>query len=164
MRNELALLLTLFLLMTGCTHWISEQSRVVADRTVTFGHLRENPDLYRGKLVLVGGIVAAVARTGEGTQLDVIEYRLDSRELPDQVVPSRGRFLATTPEFLDPATFKPGALVSMMGEVAGKKVQLLGSAEYTYPVIAIKEIHAIELPEIHPEYDYGDRHRFLHVW
>lgn len=162
MGKQLVFLLPLMLLISGCAHWISEPSRVVADRTITLSQLRENPDAYRGKLVLVGGTVAAVMHTGEGTRLEVVEYRLDSRELPDQVVPSRGRFLATTPEILDQARYKPGALVTMMGEVVGKKVQHPGGAEY--PVIAIREIRAIELPEIHPEYDYGDRHRFLHVW
>ncbi len=161
-----ALILALFPLVffTGCAHWISDQSRALADRTITFSKLRENPDAFRGKFVLLGGTVAAVARNAEGTSLEVIEYRLDSRELPDVVVPSRGRFLATTPESLDPAHFKPGALVSLMGEVVGAKVQPLEGVAYTYPVIAIREIRAIELPEIHPEYDYGDRHHLFHVW
>ena len=161
MRNPFICLLPVALLIAGCSHWISEQSRALADRTVTYSHLRENPEAYRGKFVLLGGIVAAVTHTDEGTRLEVVEHRLDSRELPDQVVPSRGRFLATTPESLDPAKYKPGALVSMMGEMTGKELQLQGGAEYAYPVIAIREIRAIELPEIHPEYYYGDRHPFF---
>ena len=155
---------TLALVTGGCAHWVGEQSRLAADRSLTFTRLREDPDAYRGKLVLVGGIVVTVTRSQEGAILDVEEHRLDSRELPDQVVPSRGRFLATTAEHLDPAQFKPGALVTMMGEVKGKRVQTTQGGEYSYPLIAVREIHAIELPEIHPEYDYGDRHHFLHVW
>lgn len=164
MGKPLIFLLPLLFLVSGCAHWLSDQSRALADRTITFGQLRENPDAWLGKFVLLGGTVAAVKRNAEGTMLEIVEYRLDSRELPDVVVPSRGRFLATTSESLDPAHFKPGALVSMMGEVRGAKVQPLAGVAYTYPVIAIKEIRAIELPEIHPEYDYGDRHHMLHVW
>ncbi len=157
------LVLPLLFLVTGCAHWISDQSRALADRTVTFSQLRANPDAYRGKFVMLGGTVAEVTSAGEVTWLDVIEHRLDSRELPDEVIPSRGRFLATSSESLDPAHFKPGALVSLMGEVTGAMVRKDGGA-YIYPVIDIREIRAIELPEIHPEYDYEDRHHLLHVW
>ncbi len=156
--------LPLLFIITACTHWISESSLAMADRSITFNQLRENPDAFRGKLVLLGGIVAAVTHSREETRLEVVEYRLDSRELPDQVVPSRGRFLATTHDLLDPVKYKPGALVTMMGEVTGRRLQQLEGKEYAYPVIAIREIHAIELPEIHPEYDYGDRHHLVHVW
>lgn len=162
MKRLFIVALPLVLFVTGCAHWISDQSRAAADRTITFSQLRENPDACRGKLVLVGGIVAATTQTGKGSWLEVVEHRLDSRELPDQVIPSRGRFLAIAPGLLDPATYKPGALVSMMGEVTGKEVRQLGGADYTYPVISVREIHAIELPEIHPEYDYGRNHGFIH--
>jgi outer membrane lipoprotein len=164
MRKTFICLLPLTLLVAGCAHWIGEQSRALADRSITFSQLRENPDACRGKLVLLGGVVASTVQPGEGTLLEVVEHRLDSRELPDQVIPSRGRFLASSPGRLDPARFKPGALVSMMGEVVGKKVQLLDGKKYAYPVIAVREIHAIELPEIHPEHNYGDRHGLNHVW
>ncbi len=164
MKRLCIVALSLMLFVTGCAHWISEQSRAAADQTITFSQLRENPDACRGKLVLLGGIVVAATQNGEGSWLEVVEHRLDSRELPDEVIASRGRFLAIAAGRLDPAKYKPGALVSMMGEVVGKKVRQLGGAEYTYPVISVREIHAIELPEIHPEYDYGGRHHFLHVW
>ncbi len=162
MGNLLILVLPLVFLVAGCTHWIGDQSRALVDRSITFRQLRENPDAYRGKFVMFGGTVDEVTRTGEGTWLDIIEHRLDSRELPDEVIPSRGRFLATTSEPLDPVHFKPGVLVSMMGEVTGAKVRPLKGADYIYPVIAIREIHAIELPEIHPEYDYGYDHQMFH--
>jgi outer membrane lipoprotein len=145
------LAIAMLLLCTGCTHYISEQSRALADRSITFGMLRADPDAYRGKFVMLGGTVAAVTRTREGTQLEVVQYNVDSRELPDVVTPSGGRFLATTSEVLDPATYKPGALVTMMGEVAGKKVPLQ-EVLYTYPVIAIKEIRVLKFEELSPRW------------
>ena len=82
MRKPFILLIPLLLLIPGCAHWISEQPRAEADRTVTFGQLRERPDAWRGKMVLLGGTVAAVTRTREGTRLEIVEHRLDNRELP----------------------------------------------------------------------------------
>ena len=163
MRKPFILLIPLMLLTTGCTHWISEQSRAAADLTVNFSQLRENPDAWRGKLVLLGGTVAAVTRTREGTRLEIVEYSLDSRELPDTVNPSRGRFLAYLPGSLDSDRYKPNALITLIGEVTGMNVQPLAEEENIYPVIAVREIQVIELPEIHPEYDYGNDHHFRHM-
>lgn len=135
------------LLITGCAHWISEPSRALADRNITFRELRESPDAYRGKNVMLGGIVTAFVRTKEGTQLEVEEHRLDSRELPDESIPSRGRFLATTPNALDPDEYAPGSLVSLMGVVEGEKTLARAGREHAYPVIAVKELHAIVIEQ-----------------
>jgi outer membrane lipoprotein len=161
MRKRCSIILSLLLLVTGCAHWIGDKSRALADPSITFEQLRENPEAYRGKLVLLGGTVEAVTQTEEGTTLEIQEHKLDSRELPDVVIPSRGRFLSISSGVLDPAKYQRGALVTMMGEVAGKRIHPLHGVEYSYPVIAVREIHAIELPEPHPEYDYGDGHRFF---
>lgn len=162
MRKPLILALSLLLMLTGCAHYIGEQSRAVADRSITFGMLRADPDAYRGKFVVLGGTVAAVTQTREATQLEVVQYNIDSRELPDVVTPSGGRFLATTAEVLAPASYKPGALVTMMGEVAGKKVLPLQGAAYTYPVIAVKEIHALEFEDLSPPWGYLGGNGHMH--
>ena len=164
MRKSLVVILPLMLLSTGCSHLISEQSRGLADRTVTFSQLKDNPEACRGKLVLLGGKVAAVTQAQGGTWLDIAEHRLDSLEQPDAVVPSRGRFLAFYPGELDLSRYKPEALVTIMGEVTGKETQTLGWAEFTYPVITVKEIQVIELPETRPENDQGEDHGFIRLW
>lgn len=142
-----ALAMVFLLLLAGCAHWISPQSRDMVDRTITFNRLIDNPDAYRGKYVLLGGSIASVQRGGGGTQLEVIQHHMDSRELPDESVPSGGRFLATTPLSLDPEKYEPGTLVTMVGEVTGRKVQLLDGREYFYPVIAIREVHDIVIEQ-----------------
>lgn len=143
MKKTLILALSGVLFISGCAHYISEQSRLTADRTISFGLLAEDPDAYRGKFVLLGGTVATLTRTPEGTRLEVIQHHLDSRELPDEVIPSGGRFLAVTHELLDPDKYGPGMLVTMAGEVLGKQIIQRQGAAYTYPVIAVKEIHDI---------------------
>jgi outer membrane lipoprotein len=147
MGKALILALPLLLLVTGCAHQISEKSLALADRSITFSKLRENPDAYRGKFIVLGGTIAIVKDIQEGTQLEVVQYDLDSREMPDETSVSGGRFLAITPDFLDISTCRPGAAVSLGGEVAGGKAQPLQGAEYTYPVIVIKELHFVKVPE-----------------
>ncbi len=147
MKATFVLALFLMLFISGCSHYISQQMRLSADRNITFGRLLEAPDAFRGRLVMLGGTVATIRRTREGTELEIIQHRLDSRELPDEAIPSGGRFLATTSAVLDPDRYGPGALVSLAGEIVGKRVQPLGGVAYTYPVIAIKEIHDIVIEQ-----------------
>lgn len=160
MRTSPILALLLLLALTGCAHYISEQSRSQADPTINFRMLRKNTDAYRGKSVLLGGTVAAFTQNGEGTWIEVIQYPLNSRELPDLVLPSGGRFIATTPDRLDPATYtNEDVLVTMMGEVTGMTMQSLAGSQHLYPVIAIKEIHAVEFEDMSPPWGYlgGER-------
>ena len=133
MRKLCMLLVPFLLILSGCTHWISEQSRGLVDPTISFSNLRDNPDASRGKYVMLGGVIAAVTRGSEGTQLDVVQHAVGCTELPDESIHSEGRFLAVTPVTLDPEKFEPGTLVSMVGEVTGKKVQLLQGRESNYP-------------------------------
>jgi hypothetical protein len=51
------------------------------------------------------------------------------------------------PERLGESVCRTGLLVSMAGEVSGKKVQLRDGEEYLYPVIAIKELRIVRTPD-----------------
>ena len=146
MRTPLALVFPLLLFLAGCTHIISDTSLGRADRSIEFGALRKDPDAFRGKFVILGGLVTGVRQTGEGVQLEVVEQPLDSEEMPDASAGSGGRFLVNLPPDVGYATFKPGVLVTMAGEVVGKAVKPLDNVEYTYPVIVVKEIHIIVPP------------------
>lgn len=146
MRIITILTLPLLLLLAACTHLISEKSLDRADRSVSFAELRKNPDAFRGKFVILGGLVTAVRQNREGVQLEVVEYPVDSEEMPEVTAESGGRFLVNLPPNVGYATFKPGVLVTMAGEVVGKEVRSLDKMEYSYPVLVVKEIHIIVQP------------------
>jgi len=146
MRMPLVLALTLALFLTGCTHIISDKSLDRADRSVAFEALRKDPDAFKGKFVILGGLVVAVRQTPEGAQLEIVEHPLDSEERPDDSAGSGGRFLVYLPTDSGYGTFKPGVLVSLAGEVVGKAVKPLDNVEYTYPVLVVKEVHVIVSP------------------
>ena len=147
MRKIFLVPVALLFTLTGCAHYISAPSRALADKAVSFRQLQENPEGYRGKLVMLGGTVASIEHGREGTRLEVIEQRLDSRELPEEWLPSGGRFLALTPESLDPESFAPGALVVLAGKVAGGRNERRQGSVVTLPVIDIAEIHDIVIEQ-----------------
>jgi outer membrane lipoprotein len=146
MRTPLILMFLLLLCLAGCTHIISDKSLERADRSIRFSELQHDPDAFRGKFVILGGLVTGIRQSKEGVQLEVIEYPLDMEEMPDTSSVSGGRFLVNLPPDVGYATFKPGVLVTMAGEVAGKVVKPLESVEYTYPILVVKEIHIIVRP------------------
>lgn len=149
-----------FFLCAGCaTRVISEESLRLVDRSLGFAQLKENPDRYVGSHVLLGGAIASVGNTKQMGQLEVVQFQLDSDNMPVEANVSGGRFLARTDGFLDPLVFKPGRLVTIVGEVKGQKTMRLDQVEYDYPVIAIREIHLWKPAEVrtypypYPYYD-----------
>jgi outer membrane lipoprotein len=147
MKSSLILALSFLLLVTGCAHNISQKSLALVDQTITFDKLQEDPETFRGKFVVLGGNIDSALKTTEGTVLEIVQHDLDTRELPDETVTSRGHFLALTPDSLHVIMCRPGRLVSIAGEVAGMEVRRLNGKDYTYPLINVKELHLFSLPD-----------------
>jgi len=141
MNKYLLLPLSLVFLLSGCAHVISEETLKTVDRDLTFKQVREKPEAYLGKILVTGGTIAETRNTKEGSELEIVQHILDRKGIPENAFYSDGRFLAITPDFLDPAIYKPGRMVTIAGEVKGTRVQPLDAADYTYPVLLIKEIH-----------------------
>jgi len=111
------------------------------DRTLTFSQLKESPDSYRGRLVVLGGEVLSAKRLKAGTRLEVLQLPLDSASEPEaDRTASEGRFLAMQQDFLDPATLPEGTRVTIVGEVTGATTLPLDEVEYIYPTLEIKHL------------------------
>jgi outer membrane lipoprotein len=138
MKHILMLCMSL-LLFSGCTHVISEGSRKLVDPSLTMERLRAEAGAVQGRYAMLGGVIAGAKNTKEGTRLEVVQFKLDSSGYPVESVQSAGRFLATSNGFLDTMIYRPGRLVTIVGEVRGRMTLPLDEIEYSYPVIAIKE-------------------------
>ncbi|MBT0652974.1 Slp family lipoprotein [Geomobilimonas luticola] len=138
---RLALLVILLMHTTACTQVISESGRKLADPAITYGKLKQNPDSYIGKVVILGGKIAVVRNAKVGGTLEVVQMELDRSYYPEDAMFSGGRFLATSAEFLDRVIYEPGRMITILGEVKGKQTRMLDEVEYTYPVVAIRETH-----------------------
>ncbi len=137
-----------FLLLTcimlgplGCARVISKEGLARVDEQVTFLNLADDPQLYTGKTVLLGGRVLEAENYPHRTVLVVIQYPLGSGKRPDTDRPSQGRFLVSTQEFLDPAIYRQGRLVTVLGSVSGREPRPIQDRMYVYPVIEPCEIH-----------------------
>lgn len=154
MKKILLLPLFTLLLFTGCAHVISEENLKKADQGVTFAKLRENPESYLGKYLLVGGTIAATRNSKDGAELEVVQFELDRSGVPEDSFHSGGRFLVAAPELMDPLIYKPGRMVTVVGEVKGKKVMPFDETDYSYPLLSLKEIHVFKAYEEGKGYPY----------
>lgn len=140
MKSLLFFLLTVVLMTGGCTHVMSEAGLAVIDRSITYSDIKKSPEALAGKVILVGGVIAETRSSGDVMQIEIAQLDLLTNGVPDDTSHSGGRFLAVSGELLDPLFYRPGMLITLIGEIKGQKIQSLDGAEYRYPVISAKEI------------------------
>jgi len=136
-----ALLLTLSFFLSGCITVISDQNRALVDPAIDYTDLKANPDNYLGKHVMLGGRIVAATSSSEISRMEIMQLPIDREGIPVDLRNSGGRFIAESTTFHDSALYPPTSLVTLVGEVKGKRSQPLDGAPYLYPVLTIKEIY-----------------------
>ncbi|HUK55427.1 MAG TPA: Slp family lipoprotein [Nitrospiria bacterium] len=131
----------LFFIINGCgAPVISKGVRDQADPTATFKAVFHDPDAYKGKTVLWGGIIIRTRNAKDVTWIELVQEPLAGDDRPIRREASEGRFLIRHDGFLDPAVYGRGREVTLVGEVRGLETRLLDEAEYRYPVVADKQL------------------------
>jgi outer membrane lipoprotein len=127
--------------VSGCSYPISQQLRQEARKDLTFPMILKDPTAYMGSIVLWGGSIIETVTLSEGSEIFVLQTPLDYMEMPEAARHSQGRFIAKSSSFLDPEIYKNGRKITLAGEITGKETRTLDKSQYTYPVVAIKELH-----------------------
>jgi len=146
MRRFFLLLIIVFL--SGCAHVISEELREKAYGEPPPSVLFKDPDAFKGRSVILGGVIVSSINAKEGTYIEVLQKPLDSRERPEDTDVSYGRFIIFHEGYLDTAVYSQGRAITVAGEVIGKRIQPLGEIQYPYLLMKGEEIHLLE-----PRYD-----------
>lgn len=151
----------LVLLMTGCAPVISKQVRDQVRPDITFEDVLNDPESYKGQMIIASGIIIETKNTKEGTSLQVLQRPTGFRWQPKDVDETGGRFLAFVSRYLDVYVYAKGREITIAGEVMGKRVLPLDGTEYSYPLIHVKEIYLWPVIEKryytpYPYYYYDD--------
>lgn len=128
----------------GCAHIVSDELRQKAYGEPPVPVLFKDPDLFKGRIVILGGVIVSSTNTKDGTYIEVLQKPLDYRGRPEDTDISLGRFIILYEGYLDTAVYSQGREVTVAGEVMGKMVQPLGEIQYPYPLIKSKELHLLE--------------------
>jgi len=140
--------------VAGCTPPFPRELLDKVEKNVPFAALQKEPEKFTGKLLMVGGTIVDTKNLKEGTQIEVLQSPLDGEGRPSLSDQTGGRFLVVTQTYLDAAVFHRGRSVTIIGEVAGSKVQPLGEIQYRYPVLTAKELH-LWSPSSGPRFSIG---------
>ncbi|KXK29848.1 MAG: hypothetical protein UZ01_01824 [Candidatus Brocadia sinica] len=163
-----SMLIVFLLLMSGCAPVISKQVRDQARPDIAFGEVLSDPEQYKGRMIILSGVIIETKNTKEGTLLEVLQCPAGYRGKPKDADETGGRFLALDSRYLDVDVFAKGRSVTIAGEIQGKRTLPLGEIEYTYPLISVKEIYLWPVEKNYPSryYYYNDywwwRSRYLY--
>jgi outer membrane lipoprotein len=132
------------MLLSSCTYVIRKDLMDVAIVDVPFSEIGANPDLYRGKIFILGGIIVNTKIIEKGSLIEAVYVPVDSRGYLDDVRHSNGRFLAFYPKekgLLDPQIYHSGKRITVAGEFIETRTGKIDKMEYTYPFFEIKDIY-----------------------
>ncbi len=140
--KRLRLLLPLLLLLSGCASVISEELRAKADPNLTIAEVRENPNGYKGKIVVWGGeIVQSTVRKDKTTLIEVLERPLGRMDEPQETGTSGGRFLVHSEKYLDPDVYREGRRITVAGRILGETGRTSLRKENPDPVLSGEQIY-----------------------
>lgn len=148
----------LLLIAGACTHPIARQLRKAAQADAAqFPAVLADPEPPRGTVVVWGGRIIEITNLKDRTEMIVVEKPLDFLGTPDPAQPSRGRFIAHVPAFLDPAVYLADRDITLAGELTGTEKRDVGEAVYMYPVVSVRQFHLWEtLAPPHPAQDWTE--------
>jgi outer membrane lipoprotein len=153
------LLRTAFLLIAtipiaGCARPFSEEALVKVNRSVSFPDLKNDPEKYKGILLLLAGVIVGSKNTKEGTFIEILQKPADHDGRPLETDATEGRFIVQSERFLDTAIYHRGRELSVIAEVVGRKELPLDEIMSSYPLLAIKEVYLWE-PSSGPFFFFG---------
>jgi outer membrane lipoprotein len=141
---------------------IPERLEGQVDRDLRFVEVKDNPEAYRGKLMLAGGKVLSAKRLNEGTRIEILQYPLSEDLVPEtRSEQSKGRFVAVDvggENVVDPAVLEKKEddekLVTVVGEVLGTTTVKIDQVEQQVPKLAIRHITLWDRDQLRPYYGY----------
>ena len=130
----------LVMLVVGCATGISQQSRSKVTYIGTFSELQKTPDAYVSEVVMLGGKILEIKVSSTSSELTILQLALGRSGRPANLDQSEGRFLVRSEQFLDPATYQKGKLLTVVGILKGSGIRDIGSLDYVYPIVEAIEI------------------------
>jgi outer membrane lipoprotein len=133
-------LLSLVVSVAGCATGISQQARSQVTYYGSFSALQAHISSHRGEVVMLGGKIIETQSSQLRSEITVLQLPLDGRGRPVDGDRTEGRYLARSSQFLDPALYEKGNLITVVGRLTGGESRLIGSFSYVHPVVEIVEI------------------------
>jgi len=134
------------LLIVSCATPVLNKSYMLeGSRNPSFITIGMNPDQYRGKLFILGGVIVQVRLNETGSQIEAVDVPVDESGYFLDKGRSEGLFRALLPpdneSILDPEIYTRGRRVTLAAEFVEMRIGEIDDAEYQYPFFLIKQIY-----------------------
>jgi outer membrane lipoprotein len=130
----------LIVFVTACTKGISKQARSQVTYSGDFSELQRNPDDYKDEIVLLGGKIIDTKVNADSSEIIVLQLPLGGGDRPDVGDQSMGRFVIRSKQLLDPALYRKGMAITVVGRLVGNETRTIDEFKYNYPVIEPMEV------------------------
>lgn len=135
------------LLLAGCSPVLNRDLMDRGVREFRLNHLVETPEVFRGHLFILGGVIVDAKLTEQGSQIQALFVPVNAYGDLRDSGPYQGRFMAVysrSKGLLDPLIYKKGREITLAGDFVGVSTGKIDELEYTYPVFEIRQIHLWE--------------------
>src|SRR4030067_2765847 len=106
-----------------CAHVVSKELREKVYGEPPPSVLLKDPDSFKGRIVILGGVIISSSNTEGGTYIEVLQKPLDYQGRPEDTDVASGRFIIFYEGYLDTAVYSQGREVTVAGGGMGQKVR-----------------------------------------
>ncbi len=167
MKKAVPLIIALALLIAACASPVIRQEYLqTGARNVEPDVLASHPENYKGKLVVLGGIIVNTTVTDKESVVEAIFVPVDDKGYLENAA-GPGRFLAIWPRsngILDPMIYRRNRRITVAGTFVGTRQGKIGKATYTFPVIDALQIFLWKVPRYYPAYYYPPYYYYGPYW
>ena len=145
-------------LLAGCIHPLASGTRAKLDPAPDYAAVSANPQHYVGRSLLLGGSIAGVNNSKEGSLLEILRWDVNRWGEPLALSEQGDRFLVQTREPLDDRLYSRGRLVTLGATLRGTATIVINDREEQVPLFDLLEMHLWETPfryGLHPNPDPG---------
>jgi outer membrane lipoprotein len=128
------------LFVQGCSYAISPEMTGKADKTASFEKLLAEPDVFTGRILILGGIITQITTVNQGMLIEVDQKKLDYWGKPERTSRTGGRFIIFHPGYLNALIYGQGVGITVAGEVLGFSSPMIGDRQYAFPILLVKEL------------------------
>jgi outer membrane lipoprotein len=116
------------------------------------------PERYPNAQVIWGGRVVGVRNFADHSEIEMLDYPLDSSQRPRLKEPAAGRFIALMPGYVESMDYPEGTLMTLRGTLEGIRTGKVGDADYVFPLVRVAQSHRWtpqEMEQGHPHFSFG---------
>lgn len=159
MKNpaRLVLFCTLMLLQSCATPVIKSDLMQKAAILVPWSDMGNNPDAYRAKLYVLGGIIVSSRLTETGSLVEAAYVPVDANGYLLDINNPGGRFMAFYPKakgILDPLVYRKGRMMTLVAEFVELRQGKIDEMSYTFPFFEIVDLYLWQEARVVPVVPY----------